>query len=148
MNKTTEKAIPKTKTNKRKVTDATAWKSKLKQTILIDLPSGVTVEVLQNINILERALSGYISFPLLHSVMQLAEKLETPDSWNSIEETALKDFSLIVNDFIISAVVNPKISENPTGDEIDVNLIPMSDKFTLFNKMNGEDVKFALSSFR
>ena len=148
MNKTIEKPVLKDKTNKRKAINANVWKSKLNQTILIDLPSGVTVEVLKSINIIERALSGYIPFPLLHSVMQLGEKLETPDSWDSIDETTLKDFSVIVNDFIVSAVVNPKISKTPTGDEIDVNLIPMSDKFALFTKMNGEDIKFALSSFR
>jgi hypothetical protein len=119
---------------KSSITTVTGWKEKANTTYMLTLPSGAVVRI-RRLNLLEQASIGHIPLHLVSSSMLITQKFSNPSKWVDIEPEELDNLMQVLKKTTVLAVVEPKVSEEETEDEMNVNDIPMEDLISIFSSV-------------
>jgi hypothetical protein len=129
---------------------ASEWGKKRRETQILDLPSGATVEI-KKLNLLEMILANKVPMELVTQIVASSEHLKNVKDGNfdQIKGSELENLNLMINRMTALATVNPTVKlEGLTDGEVSVEDIPYLDKLTIFNNCIDTEGIEALNSFR
>jgi len=125
----------------KKVNSFSDWKAKKNITEILDLPSGISIEV-RKLNLLEQASCGNIPIELFNTASETSSKMAGGKGKMSGDE--IKSMLSMIDKITVLSVVSPIVtSEN-------VSEIPFDDKMEIFAYNSKINVKGApdMESFR
>ena len=116
------------------ITSANEWKLARGKTKLLVLPSGVTIKMKEELELLECASTGHIPLPLLNSLFETGVKLSKEGSLGKTTDTELSDMLNVLRRVAVLVVVDPVVSEEPSDGQMNVKDISERDLFAIFGE--------------
>ncbi len=107
----------------------------------LKLPTGIIVKV-RDVSLSNMASSGILTLPLLTGFLEMKGKIgriskktkSAKDIYSNIDDNDMKSFNDIINKIALKAIIEPKITEEDTGedDTIPVEELEFDDKVFIF----------------
>jgi len=115
------------------LTTAKEWRDKGRETEVIELPSGVIIEILKP-NLLNLVFAGTLPLSLANSLEAVGKRMKS----GKLNDEDIQEVGKLTNDVLIVLAVNPKVVATGTAtteSEISVDDIQFSDKFDFFQQV-------------
>ncbi len=126
------------------------WGAMVDQTSIIQLPSGIAIEIKTMLGLVDFAMAGQIPLPLVKKVIEAGEKLtEGVDAWNDMEPEKVASLRTMLERIASVAVVKPKVVLDEKDSGVFVGKIAMQDLLSIFTAVVGRGASINLfRSFR
>lgn len=123
---------PTTKPAPLKVTPLGQWKKRREQTKIVELPDGFVVKV-RRLDIVDLAVTGYVPLALFSTLVETGAKLQDPKKLGTVDQDGLVEFSGVLRNVALKAVVEPRITETEEEDSISVDSLGVMNCLSIFS---------------
>ena len=119
------------------MTDLNAWRQGRQETLT--LSCGLTVTV-RKVDLLDLAATGQIPVPLHAAVQQM---LAQQQDAGGLDVTTLPERAAVIDLIVAAALIEPRISDEPSESTITLNELPFVDRISIFSWAHEEAAQVA-----